>query len=221
MAEAARVSVGAISSEKTVGQFQAAEDLARAEEAEVFSLHVDPAEVPQPSSAERRSSRDPYAFFRAELLRDESEDDPHAAWRQAHARQRHELLAGSTREELELLETHLRVTLPPSYYDFSLEWSGGHLFVREFGTTRVIRAQELIDEVRGPLYGRMTRPFLPVVELGCGDYLALDTSRPSRSGEFPLFWWFAGQPRRKAADSFAQWLRKLVEGGGEPFWWGK
>ena len=93
--------------------------------------------------------------------------------------------------------------------------------MRERGSTRVIPPQDLVEEVRGPLYGRMNRPFLPVVELGNGDYLAMDTSRASKSGEYPLYWWFEGEAVKKVADSFGQWLRKYVEASGEPFWWGK
>lgn len=219
MAEAARASVWAISSEKTTDQFQAAEDLAREEEAQRTDALIVPQEVETPESALRRCSRDPFGFFREELMRDEADDDPHAVWRADHGRQRHELLPGSTPSELAELERTLRIQLPPSYYDFSLEWSGGMVYVREMGLTRIVRAVDLLEEVRGPLYGRMARPFLPLVDLGCGDYLALDTSRGSKNGEFPLFWWFEGQPRRKVADSFAQWLRKLVEHGGDPFWW--
>ena len=110
-------------------------------------------------------------------------------------------------------------SLPPSFWDFSLEWSGGLLYVQEFGAIRIIAALEIMSELKGPLCGRMRYPSLPVVDLGCGDYLALDMSKETKGGERPIMWWYAGEVKKKVADSFVAWLKKLVELGGEPYWW--
>jgi len=218
IAEAARASVWAISSEKTTGMFEAAEDRALEEEYERRDNLAEFDALPPPEDL-RRSARDPFAFFRAELLREERPDDPHRPWREARGRKRHELYPGLDPEELGGVESRLGCILPPSLWDFLLEWNGGNLFVREVGQTRVVSAPDYIDEVRGPLCNRMTRPYLPVVDLGCGDYLALDTSKASRSGENPLIWWYQGEPKKRVAESFASWLKRLVEHEGEPYWW--
>ncbi len=218
MAEAARASVWAISSEKTTNQFEAAEAAAdAAEEARTETLVLTgrggiPEEL-------RRGSRDQFTFLREELDRGDDDDDPHTLWRRAHRRRRHELIPGPTAAEIERLEERIGFDLPPSFWDFSLEWGGGLLYVQEFGTIRVIPALEIMSEVRGPLCNRMVRPYLPVVDLGCGDYLALDLSKESRGGERPIVWWFAGDVKKRVAESFVAWLRRLVELNGQPFWW--
>ena len=218
MAEAARSAVWAISSEKTTGQFEAAEERARELEEERQDGMSGARETTAPAEDKRRGAKDLYAFFRTELQRPEREDDPHAPWRAFHHRQRHELLPGIPPDELRVIEERLGVTLPPSYWDFSLEWRGGHLYVREQDATRIVAAPEILDEVKRALCDTMLRPYLPVVDLGCGDYLALDTSR-AKGEEYPVVWWSCGDPRKKVAESFAAWLRRYVEADGDPFWW--
>lgn len=220
MAEAARASVWAISSEKTTLQFQAAEARAdKAEEARTETLVVDAAATAL-ADDRRRASKDLFAFLREELDRpDDEEVDPDALWRRAFKRLRHELQPGPGPDELARLEGRLGVTFPPSFYDFSLEWGGGLLYVHEYGATRIVPALEILDEVRGPIAGKMSRPFLPVVDLGCGDYLALDMGTETKGGERPLVWWHAGEVKKRVAESFAAWLKKFVEAGGQPFWW--
>lgn len=219
MAEAARASVWAISSEKTTMQFEAAEAAADAAEVRRTDKLVNES-TPALDETLRRSSRDLFAFMREELDRHEDDPkDPHALWRRAHKRLRHELSAGPAPDELKRLEARLHCELPPSFWDFSLEWGGGLLFVHEFGAIRVLPALEIISELRGPLCGRMVRPYLPVVDLGCGDYLALDMGKETKGGEHALVWWYGGEVKKKVADSFVAWLKKLVELGGQPYWW--
>lgn len=219
MAEAARASVWAISSEKTTMQFEAAEAAADAAEVRRTDKLVNES-TPALDETLRRSSRDLFAFMREELDRSEDDPkDPHALWRRAHKRLRHELSGGPSPDELKRLEGRLHCQLPPSYWDFSLEWGGGLLFVHEFGAIRILPALEIISELRGPLCGRMVRPYLPVVDLGCGDYLALDMGKETKGGEHPLVWWYGGEVKKKVADSFVGWLKKLVEVGGQPYWW--
>ncbi len=219
MAEAARASVWAISSEKTTMQFEAAEAAADAAEVRRTDKLVNET-TPALDDSLRRSSRDLFAFMRDELDRHEDDPkDPHSLWRRAHKRLRHELSAGPAPDELKRLEARLHAQLPPSFWDFSLEWGGGLLFVQEFGAIRVLPALEIISELRGPLCGRMVRPYLPVVDLGCGDYLALDMAKETKGGEHPLVWWYGGEVKKKVAESFVAWLKKLVELDGQPYWW--
>jgi len=219
MAEAARASVWAISSEKTTLQFQAAEAAAdKAEEARTETLVV--VSTKGMDEERRHSARDVFSFLREELDRPDDESaDPHALWRKAYKRLRHELQPGPGTDALERLEERLNVKFPPSFYDFSLEWGGGLLYVHEYGAIRIVPALEILDELKGPLAGRMNRPFLPVVDLGCGDYLALDMGAEGKGGEKPLVWWHNGEVRKKVAESFGAWLRKLVEAQGQPYWW--
>jgi hypothetical protein len=220
MAEAARASVWAISSEKTTLQFEAAEAAAEAAEDRRTEGLVEPGAAGGVQDDQRRSSKDQFAFFRDELDRPEDDPkDPHGLWRRAHKRLRHELAQGPAAIELKRLEDRLRCQLPPSFFDFSLEWGGGLLYVHEFGAVRVIPALEILSELKGPLCGRMNFPYLPIVDLGCGDYLALDMAKETKGGEHPLVWWFGGEPKKKVADSFVAWLKRLVESGGQPFWW--
>lgn len=219
MADAARASVYAISSEKTLEQIHAVAEQERNLELERADGLADLL-APTPSAEVRRSPRDQFAFLRTELQRGEEDpDDPHTAWRLSGQRLRHELFPGISPEELRTVEQRLHATLPPSYWDFSLEWSGGTLFVQSGGGYRVIPAQEILDEIKGPLCNRIRKPYLPVVDLGCGDYLALDISRATKSGETPLVWWYGGEVKKKVAESFALWLKKLVELKGQPYWW--
>jgi hypothetical protein len=220
MAHLAQASVWAISSEKTLDQYEAEEQ--RAESAEENRLEglIDLEAVDSTNTADlRRSSRDPYVAFRAELAREDAEDDPHGGWRERNQRLRHELNPGASPETLAAFEDKVGRKLPASYYDFALEWDGGLLYVQQDGTYRVIPVSDLLTEIRGPLCGTMTYPFLPAVDLGCGDYLALDMSKASRSGENPLYWWHGGEAKRKVADSFSGWIKRLVELGGQAYWW--
>ena len=216
-AEDARRSVWAISSEKTTLMFEAAEDLDRERRARHEEVLVE--ESTPPSTATRRSARDAFGFFRAELARPEAEDDPHSLWRLAHQRQRHELLAGIDPEALDTFEERVGAKLPPSFYDFSLEWGGGQLYVQDHAQIRILPATRILKEITGALCNRMVRPLLPIVDLGLGDYLALDMSRSNRSRENPVWWWYAGEREKKIADSFGQWLKKLVDVGGAHYWW--
>lgn len=221
MARRAEEAVWAISSDKTHEMLEAQDKADRAleERAEVEAQRqvattgaVDP--------TLRRGSRDAFGFFRAELDRAEEDPrDPHARWRATRERLRHEVLPGATPERLAEVEERLGVQLPRSYYDFCLEWNGAHLYTSEAGGYRVLSATGIVDEVKGALCNRMVRPYLPVVDLGCGDYLALDTERPGKGGEYPLVWWYGGEAKRRVAESFSQWLKRLIEGAGHPYWW--
>ncbi|MGE0712197.1 MAG: SMI1/KNR4 family protein [Planctomycetota bacterium] len=220
IAAAAAASVWAISSEKTQDvrtAIQEHED--DLEWARTQSL-ADPEAAP-PEGELRRSSRDLYAFLRAELIRDELDpNDPYAAWRHSLQRMRHELLPRATPEALQEVEAALNISLPPSYYDFALEWNGGELFTRPGGGYRVVSPTKLLNEVRGPLCNKMVQPYLPVVDLRCGDWLCFDTSRNSRGEEYPIYWWYGGEVvGGRVADSFGAWVRKLVDLEGHPFWW--
>ncbi len=221
MARAAEAAVHAISSDKTLEVREAQEQADRDLEdvrAEALAQQTESQGPIDP--AWRRSSRDPFVFFRAELERSEEDPaDPHARWRTATERLRHEVQPGATPEQMADIEARLGVELPRTYYDFCLEWNGARLYTTETGCFRVLSATEILDEIKGPLCNRMVRPYLPVVDLGCGDYLALDTERPGKSGELPLYWWYGGEPKKKVADGFGQWLKKLVEGDGAPYWW--
>ena len=219
MAKLAEQAVWRISSEKTLGQILALDERAQEiEDQRTSELVVE--ESVAPEAASRRSSRDQYAFLRAELARPEDDpQDPHYPWRYSSKRLRHELSPGTSAEVLATVEERISLKLPPSYWDFSLEWCGGQFYTTGDGSFRVIPATEILNEVRGPLCDRMTRPFLPIVDLGCGDYLALDMSKSNRAGEHPVYWWYGGDVKKKVADSFALWLKKLVESSGEPYWW--
>lgn len=219
MAEAARASVWAISSEKTTQQFEAAEAAADAKELRRTDGLVNES-TPALDETLRRSSRDLFAFMREELDRDEDDPkDPHSLWRSAHKRLRHELSSAPAPGELKRLEGRLGAQLPPSFWDFSMEWGGGLMFVHEFGAIRILPALDIVSELKGPLCGRMLRPYLPIVDLGCGDYLALDMGKESKGGERPIVWWYGGEAKKKVADSFVAWLKKLVELNGQPYWW--
>ncbi len=219
MAVEAKKSVYAISSEKTVGMFEAGDSLVDdAEEIRMLKLAETDGDV-LPSEL-RRSTRDQFGPFRVELNRPENfEDDVHATWRVANVRFRHEMKPGSKVTDVKKVERDLGVEFPPSYYDFCLEWNGGELYVRDGGGYRIIGATEQKAESKGPLCGRMQKPYVPVVALGRTDYLALDMSKTNRSGENPLYWWRCDRAVRKVGDSFGLWLKKLIECDGRAFWW--
>jgi hypothetical protein len=218
-AKAAAASVWAISSEKTqdvrlkIRETDDALEEARAQQAAELV-------VTAPTADERRSSRDPFGFFRAELEREPlAPEDVYAPWRYSQELERHELDPGLSVAELDEVEAALGKTLPPSYYDFSLEWGGGELFTQPGGGYRVVSPADVVAEVRGPLCNRMLQPYLPVVALGVGDYLCLDMSRKSRGEEHAVHWWSGGKVQRRVSDSFGAWMRKVIELRGEPFWW--
>ena len=212
----AQASVWAVSSEKTQEMILAAEKDVSQDERHALA---DPA-TPIPSPKLRRCARDGWGFLRTELARPQDDpDDPHRGWRSVNKRLRHELRVGIPIEELREYEVRLKIKFPPSYWDFSLEWGGGELYCQHTGTVRILPALSLIEEVRGPLCNQMLQPFLPIVDLGCGDYLAMDTRKPGKNKEYPIYWWYGGEPKKKVADSFVQWLKKLVEQSGRPYWW--
>ena len=65
----------------------------------------------------RRSSRDLFAFMRDELEREEDEArDPHALWRRAQKRLRHELSPPPNAADLKRLEERVGMTLPTSFW---------------------------------------------------------------------------------------------------------
>ena len=220
-AASAVASVWAISSEKTQDVRAAiqvrdslAEDVVREELAE-FAEEEAPAEI-----AHLRSSRDPFGFFRDELARDElHSEDLLAGWRYQNQRLRHELVRGIPNDDVREVERQLGFDFPPSYRDFVLEWGGGELYTRPEGGYRLISPTEVLPEVRDRLGGLMSQPYLPVVDLGCADYLCLDTRQAKKGGEFALWSWHCGVLERRVADTFLRWLKQLVEAKGEPFWW--
>ncbi|RMG12600.1 MAG: hypothetical protein D6731_13495, partial [Planctomycetota bacterium] len=220
MARKARESVHAISSEKTLEQIYAGETMERVAEAGRMQRLADLDFDAQPPAELRRCGRDPFASFRTELQRPEDELlDPHATWRLQNGRLRHEMNPGASPETIAAVEQHLRTPLPPSYHDFVLEWNGGLLYVHEAGAYRVLPVDRLLEEVKGPLEGWIRYPHLPVVDLGCGDYLVFDVSKTGRGQEYPLLWWYAGKVERRIAENFGSWLRRLVEARGEAYWW--
>jgi hypothetical protein len=219
MAVEAKKSVYAISSEKTVGMFEAGDSLVDdAEEIRMLKLaECDGESLP---AEMRRSTRDQFGPFRTELNRPEDfEGDVHATWRVANARFRHEMKPGARVPEVKKVERALGVEFPPSYHDFCLEWDGGELYVRDGGGYRVIGATEIKAEKKGPLCGRMSKPYVPLIALGRTDYLCLDMSKKNRSGENPVYWWCCDRTVRKVGDSFGLWLKKLIECDGRAFWW--
>ena len=220
-AASAAASVWAISSEKTQDVRAAirvrdslAEDVVREELAE-FAEEEAPAAI-----ANLRSSRDPFGFFREELAREELHSgDLQAGWRYQNQRLRHELVRGIDNDEVREVERQLGFDFPPSYRDFVLEWGGGELYTRPEGGYRLLSPLEVLPEVRDRLGGLMSQPYLPIIDLGCADYLCLNTSQPKKGGEFPLWSWHCGVPERRVADTFLRWLKQIVEAKGEPFWW--
>ena len=222
-AASASASVWAISSEKTQDvrlaireRDAAAEDEAREEWVEVApgsaAVSVD--------AALRRCTRDPFGFFREELARPELDPiDLLSGWRHKNQRLRHELLPGLSVDALREAEREIGHALPPSWWDFSLEWSGGRLFTRPEGGFRLLSPAEILREAEDRLGGLMRLPYLPIVDLGAADYLCLDLSKPSKTGEFAIHWWHCGTAQRRVSESFSRWLKQLVESGGEPFWW--
>src|SRR5262249_2461386 len=120
------------------------------------------------------ASKDRFAFFVDELDRKDDEDDPHREWRHEAQRRRHELNAGATGAELAEVQEKLGIPLPPSFREFSERWGGGRLFTQEWRELRLVGATEIHVELKKRLVDRMRRPFLPLVDLGDGDYLVFD-----------------------------------------------
>lgn len=202
----ALIAVDAVASEKTTAtraQQEADEESERARRV-------------QPSADERRCEEDRFAFFRESYT--PPEDDPFARWRKLHGYARHRLEAGASSEVLAAAEKRLVISLPPSYWDFCLEWGRGDLFISEWRRTRFIAATELLEELKTVLADRMLRPYLPVFDWGGGDYLALDTGRCDDDGECPVVWWQDGAEPVDIADSFLEWLERFCEAEGDFYW---
>ncbi len=125
----------------------------------------------------------------------------------------------ATDEALDAVEAAIKVKLPQSYRDFNLHWGGGRLYTQEWRQIRLVGALDIEKELHQRLCDRMQMPFLPLVDLGDGDYLAFDTSKPSAKGELPVVWWYGGHLKKKVSPTFADWLEQLVATGGEAFWW--
>ncbi|MBI3722572.1 SMI1/KNR4 family protein, partial [bacterium] len=160
-----------------------------------------------------------WAFFRAELARPSDPDDPHEAWRKDMGRPRHEMFHAATDEQLDAIEADLGMKLPLSYRDFNRSWGGGRLFTQEWRDIRLVGAIDMAKEMKERLCERMQKPFLPLADLGDGDYLAFDTSKATQKGEAPVYWWYGGKAKKRVAASFSEWLEQLVATGGEAFWW--
>jgi hypothetical protein len=235
-AEAARAAVWAVSSEKTTAQITAAKGAFETALSEHTQSRAAASEAPphppsegaegedEGSSRKRAAPKDRWAFFRDELARESDPSDPHEAWRSASGTPRHEMFDPSTDEALAQFESNLAhygksFKLPPSYRDFNLHWGGGRLFTQEWRQIRLVGAMDIERELKNRLCDRMHAPFLPLVDLGDGDYLAFDTSKPNAKGEFPVVWWYGGHAKKKVSPTFAEWLEQLVASGGEAFWW--
>jgi cell wall assembly regulator SMI1 len=178
-----------------------------------------PEPAPAPAPDRRPVGKDRWGFFREELERKDHPSDPHAAWRHETGRPRHELFLPTTEEALAAVEATLKLKLPPSYREFNLEWSGGRLYTQEWRDIRLVGAMDLPKELKDRLCERMHAPWIPLADLGDGDYLAFDTSKPNAKGEFPVHWWYGGHAKKRVAASFVDWLEQLVASGGEAFWW--
>jgi cell wall assembly regulator SMI1 len=227
-AEAARAAVWAVSSEKTTAQIEAAENAfeealsehkAKEEKVDVPTETAPETSTQHTVTARRTSIKDRWTFFREEVAREDDPSDPHYAWRQEAQRPRHELFLPAPEEGIKAVETELKVKFPPSYREFNLNWCGGRLFTQEFREIRLVGALEIQRELKDRLCERMHAPWLPMADLGDGDYLAFDTSKPNAKGEYAVYWWYGGQPKKKVAASFQDWLEQLVASGGEAFWW--
>jgi hypothetical protein len=231
-AEAARNAVWAVSSEKTTAQIQAAKGAFET----ALSEHKDSkaaneaaaAAPPAPAGDDKAESprakkapivKDRWAFFREELARESDADDPHEPWRKETATPRHEMFDAISDETMDEVEKALKVKLPPSYRDFNKFWGGGRLYTQEWRNIRLVGAHDMERELRNRLVGRMHLPFIPLADMGDGDYLAFDTSKPSAKGEYPIVWWYGGHAKKKLSPTFADWLEQLVAAGGEAFWW--
>lgn len=236
-AEAARAAVWSVSSEKTTMQIEAAENAFeealgehKAKESKVLSeaaeAMAEPKEVEEesskasPAASPRKSSgKDRWTFFREELAREDDPDDPHYNWRQETGRPRHEMFLPAPEERIAGVEAELKTKLPPSYREFNTFWGGGRLYTQEFREIRLVGALELFKELKDRLCERMHSPWLPLADLGDGDYLAFDTSKPNVKGEYAVHWWYGGHPKKRVAASFQDWLEQLIASGGEAFWW--
>ena len=214
----ARDSVWAISSEKTTEQFEAVEAAAEAAEEERVEALAD-RDQPAPSAVRLRLAPGVYDFFREEVARPEDPEDPHAGWRKAQGRRRHELEPGLGSAVLLEWEQRLGWTLPPSYHDFLCEWRRGPVFVSEDGGVELLGLEASLELLEGALRERITPPLIPVVDLGCDDYLVLNPSLPDSDGEYPVGWWQGGELRGEVAGSFVEALAALVERRGRGCWW--
>jgi hypothetical protein len=174
---------------------------------------------PAPAAPRKSGSKDRWADFRDELARDDDPDDPHYTWRHDTGRPRHEMFLAADEAAVTAVEDELKMKLPPSYRDFNLHWGGGRLFTQEFREIRLVGALDLRKELKDRLCERMHSPWIPLADLGDGDYLAFDTSKPNAKGEYPVHWWYGGHAKKKVAASFQDWLEQLVASNGEAFWW--
>ncbi|WP_295796031.1 SMI1/KNR4 family protein [uncultured Microbacterium sp.] len=165
----------------------------------------------------RRSAGDPFKFFR-KAWRAEDKDDPFADWRARKGEPRHRLGPGATVEALQAAERRLNVDFPASYWDFCLEFGSGDLFVGPWRRTRFIAAPDLWDEIKGVLADRMLYPFMPIIDPGGGDVIALDTGQRDDRGECPVVWWFDGEVQAVVADDFCSFLEHFQRVRGDRFW---
>jgi hypothetical protein len=236
-AEAARAAVWSVSSEKTTAQIEAAENAfeeALSEHKATEKQVLDEAEAAHPTAPvveeektrgsgtappRKASPKDRWTFFREELVRKDDPSDPHFQWRHEAGRPRHEMFLPASEEGVSGVEKELKVELAPSYREFNLNWGGGRLYTQEFREIRLVGALDLTKELKDRLCERMHSPWLPLADLGDGDYLAFDTSKPNAKGEYPVHWWYGGHAKKKVAASFQDWLEQLVASGGEAFWW--
>lgn len=145
-------------------------------------------------------------------------DDPHEAWRQASGSLRHRLGAGTTAARLGLWEERLGITLPPSYYDFCLEYGSGRFFIRPYLGWRLIAAPELMAERAFLPKGSLERGRLPIVDLGAGQLLILEANRPGADGEAAVSWWAEGETLGQVAPSFGAFLDRACELAGRAWW---
>ena len=170
-----------------------------------------------PTPQARRSKADAFATFRASAAEVHPED-PQRAWRAAQGLPSHALRAGASAAQLRSAEASLGAELPPSYYDFCLEWGSGVVFESPWIRRRIISAPDLEAELNDILRGTCPRHLLPFFDAGSGDYLALDTRSRDASGECPVIWWYDHAERGLVASSFHVWLNDLVARHGAHGW---
>lgn len=171
-----------------------------------------------PAAARKSPIKDRWVWFREELAREDDPADPHYTWRQETGRPRHEMFLAADEASVAAVEEELKLTLPPSYRAFNLHWGGGRLYTQEFREIRLVGALDLRKELKDRLCERMHAPWIPLADLGDGDYLAFDTSKPNAKGEYPVHWWYGGHAKKKVAASFQDWLEQLVANWGEAYW---
>lgn len=207
----ARRAVAMVSSEKT-SQTRAAQ---ASDEEEALEEAVE-AHTPE---LRRRGSGDPAAPLRESLVTG-VKGDLHVAWRARLGRELHEFGPGDELDAILKVEQRLHLDLPPSYVDTSLEFGTGAIFTRPWLSPVFISAGKVLDEAKGRLSDAMQRPFLPVLRLGGGDYLALDMGRKDAAGEAPVVWWSleSGAAEFDVAPSFAAFLAEYCQRAGDPYW---